>query len=70
LVNLGATSKSGVSKKTNVLLVGTAPGGTKTRDAIKHGVKQVGADWLKATFTKHGVDVPEFKVFDVEDVVD
>lgn len=67
LVDLGATAKSGVSKKTNLLLVGQAPGKTKQDDAAKHGVQTVGADWLRATFIKYGIEIKESPKFEVED---
>jgi hypothetical protein len=59
------------SPKTNLLLAGTAPGGIRTRDAAMPGVRTVGANWLKATFAKLGIEVKgETPVFEVENAVD
>lgn len=55
LSSLGATAKSGVSKKTNLLLVGEDAGGTKLNAAKKLGVQQVGEDWLQRVYTEHGL---------------
>jgi DNA ligase (NAD+) len=71
LESLGATKKSGVSKKTNVLIIGNAPGANKQKDAAKHGVRTVGEDWVRATFLKHNISYEATTpVFEVEDVVD
>jgi DNA ligase (NAD+) len=71
LESLGATRKSGVSKKTNVLIIGNAPGANKQKDAAKHGVRTVGEDWVRATFLKHNISYEATTpVFEVEDVVD
>ena len=55
LESLGAKSQSGVSKKTQLLIVGDAPGKSKLTKAQELGVKKVGIEWLVETFSKNGV---------------
>ena len=55
LEKLGAVSKSGVSKKVNLLIVGSEPGQTKLTKAKELGIKQVDADWVEETFKKYGI---------------
>ncbi len=55
LVSLGAQAKSGVSSKTNLLIVGEAAGKSKLTKAASLGIKQVGKDWLIQTFEAHGL---------------
>lgn len=55
LGRLGAVSKSSVTKNCNLLIVGSVPGGTKTKAAAKLGVKVVGEDWLRDVLTKNGM---------------
>jgi DNA ligase (NAD+) len=49
---LGAVSKSGVSSKCNLLVVGSAPGSSKTAKATQLGIKQVGKEWLDEVLYK------------------
>ncbi len=55
LESLGAKSQSGVSKKTQLLIVGDAPGKSKLTKAQELGVKKVGVEYLVETFAKSGV---------------
>jgi DNA ligase (NAD+) len=55
LESLGAKSQSGVSKKTQLLIVGAAPGKSKLTKATELGTKQVGAEFLIETFAAAGV---------------
>jgi len=57
LVKLGATSKSGVSSKVNLLIVGEAPGKTKTTKAKELGIQQVGKDWLVNVLRENGMEL-------------
>lgn len=57
LVSLGAVSKSGVSSKCNLLIVGSGAGKTKLTKANQLGIKQVGKEWLIATLTENGLEL-------------
>jgi NAD-dependent DNA ligase len=46
LVSLGAVQHSGITAKTNLLIVGTAPGETKLRLAHPMGIPTTDRDWL------------------------
>ncbi len=67
LESLGAVSKSGVSTKCQLLIVGTAAGKSKLAKAVSLGVKQVGKDWLVKTLTDNGVDMVGNRKFAVEE---
>jgi DNA ligase (NAD+) len=54
LERLGATSKSGVSKNTNLLIIGSVPGGTKTKAAAKLGTKTMDEAGLRDLLAQHG----------------
>lgn len=55
LENLGAVSKSSVTKNCNLLIIGTVPGGSKTKAAAKLGTKTVDEKWLRDTLTANGM---------------
>lgn len=55
LVELGATAKSGVSKKLTHLLVGSEPGSTKLKKAAELKLKQMEEGELTDLLAKHGV---------------
>lgn len=57
LTKLGASGKSGVSKKVTHLIVGTEAGKTKLAKAKELKIAQYDEDWLTETFTKYGVKV-------------
>jgi DNA ligase (NAD+) len=57
LVALGASSKSGVSKNTNLLIVGEAAGKSKLSKAVELNIKQVGKDWLAKTLADNGMEL-------------
>ncbi len=61
LATLGAVAKSGISKKTNLLLVGEEAGATKLNAAKKLGVKQVGEDWLQKVYADHSLKTSSMK---------
>ena len=64
LEGLGAKSQSGVSKKTQLLIVGSAPGKSKLTKAQELGVKKVGVEFLIDVFGKAGItfDAGDFEV--------
>lgn len=53
LASLGATIKTGVSKKLTLLLTGAAPGPAKIAKARDLGIPTEGKAWLEQVFTKH-----------------
>ena len=55
LVSLGATSKSGVSSKINLLIVGEAAGKSKLSKAKELGIRQEGKDWLYKVLADNGL---------------
>lgn len=55
LTKLGATAKTGVSKKVNHLLVGSDAGKTKLTKAKELGIPCYNEEWLKDLCTKHGI---------------
>jgi DNA ligase (NAD+) len=55
LESLGAVSKSGVTKKCQLLIVGSEPGQTKLKKATELSIRMVDADWVEETFKKHGI---------------
>jgi DNA ligase (NAD+) len=57
LVSLGAVSKSGVTSKCNLLIVGDSAGKTKLSKATQLGIKQVGKEWLVQTLTENGMEL-------------
>lgn len=57
LVSLGAASKSGVSSKVNLLIVGSAAGKSKTKKATELGIKTVGVEWLSQTLAENGLQL-------------
>lgn len=57
LAKLGAVSKSGVTSKCNLLIVGEAPGKTKLTKAKELGIKQVGKEWLEKTLAENGMEL-------------
>jgi len=57
MVALGATAKTGVSKKLTHLLVGTEPGSSKMRKAGELNLPQLDEDWLTKTFKENGISV-------------
>jgi DNA ligase (NAD+) len=57
LVSLGAVSKSGVTSKCNLLIVGEGAGKTKLTKANQLGIKQVGKEWLVTTLTENGMEL-------------
>ena len=59
LESLGAVSKSGVSKKTTMLLVGDAPGATKLSAAKRLGIPTEGGDWLRKVYQENGWECAE-----------
>jgi DNA ligase (NAD+) len=65
LESLGAVSKSGVSKKTTMLLVGDAPGATKLSAAKRLGIPTEGVDWLSKIYQENGWEVASG--FDLEE---
>src|SRR5208282_5021715 len=67
LESLGAVSKSGVSAKCQLLIVGTAAGKSKLAKAASLGVKQVGKDWLVKTLTDNSIDMVGNRKFVVEE---
>ena len=66
LVALGASSKSGVSKNTNLLIVGEAAGKSKLSKAVELNIKQVGKDWLAKTLADNGMELAGSKL-DIEE---
>jgi DNA ligase (NAD+) len=60
LEKLGAVGKSGVSSKTNLLIVLPGAGKSKITKATQLGIKQVGADWLLKTLADNGLAVKQF----------
>lgn len=58
LESLGATVKSGVSKKVNLLLVGSAPGNNKLSKASELNIRTEGGDWLRMALEAAGVPWP------------
>lgn len=63
LTKLGATAKSGVSKKLTHLLVGTEAGSTKlAKAAALPAIQQMGEDALVELLTKHGVKVNGYEL--------
>lgn len=70
LVNLGAVAKSGVSKKVNLLLVGSAPGRTKTTKAAELNIRKEGEIWVRNVLEENGIDLaglPKNGGLDVDD---
>lgn len=60
LEGLGASAKTGMSKKVNLLLVGpTGAGRTKTAKAAELGTRTEGESWLRATFQAAGIPWPD-----------
>jgi DNA ligase (NAD+) len=59
LVSLGAESKTGVTKKINLLIVGDDAGKTKLTKAAELGIKQVGKDWLVKTLSDSGIKMSQ-----------
>jgi DNA ligase (NAD+) len=57
LTRLGGVSKSGVTSKCNLLIVGDSAGKTKLSKATQLGIKQVGKDWLVQTLTENGMEL-------------
>jgi DNA ligase (NAD+) len=55
LESLGAEAKSGVTKKVNLLIVGSGAGKTKLDKAASLGIKQVGTEWLEKTLADNGL---------------
>lgn len=55
LESLGAVGKTSVSKKCTLLIVLPGAGKNKIADANKHGIKQVGQEWLVNTFKDNGL---------------
>lgn len=68
LEDLGATSKSGVSAKCQMLIVGDAAGKSKLAKAQQLGTKIVKKDWLEKTLSDNGVDMVGNRKFEVEEV--
>jgi len=54
---LGATKKSGVTKKVTHLIVGTEAGSSKLAKAAELKIPQYGEDWVRETLAKHGINV-------------
>ena len=60
LEGLGASAKTGMSKKVNLLLVGpTGAGRTKMTKAAELGTRTEGESWLRATFQAAGIPWPD-----------
>jgi DNA ligase (NAD+) len=57
LTRLGGVSKSGVTSKCNLLIVGDSAGKTKLSKATQLGIKQVGKEWLVQTLTENGMEL-------------
>jgi DNA ligase (NAD+) len=57
LTRLGGVSKSGVTSKCNLLIVGDSAGKTKLSKAASLGIKQVGKEWLVQTLTENGMEL-------------
>lgn len=57
LIRLGGVSKSGVTSKCNLLIVGDSAGKTKLSKAASLGIKQVGKEWLVQTLTENGMEL-------------
>lgn len=55
LISLGASAKSGVSSKVNLLIVGDGAGKIKLNKATALGIKQVGKDWLTKILAENGL---------------
>ncbi len=67
LVSLGAMAKSGVSSKTNLLIVGDQAGKTKLTKAKQLGIEQVGKDWLVKILTENGLELRDSGGFESEE---
>ncbi len=68
LTTLGASMKTGVSKKLNLLLVGMGAGRSKTSKAAELGIPTEGRDWLTKIFTDNNIATKsKMSTFDVED---
>jgi len=67
LVSLGAVSKSGVSSKCNLLIVGDSAGKTKLSKATQLGIKQVGKEWLVQTLSENGMELQGGGGFEMEE---
>jgi len=59
LVSLGAESRSGVTKKVNLLVAGSDAGKTKLAKAKELGIQQVGKEWLAKTLADNGLTLKE-----------
>lgn len=57
LTKLGAVMKSGVSKKVNLLLLGSAPGKTKVTKAKELNIRTEGRDWLVKILADNGMSL-------------
>ena len=59
LTALGAICKAGVSKKTNLLLIGTDPGRNKTSRAAELGIRTEGKEWLLQALKSGGLGIKD-----------
>ena len=57
LQSLGALTKVGVSKKVNLLLVGTAPGQNKLSKAAEYKIRTEGKEWLVQALKSGGLEM-------------
>ena len=70
LEGLGAITKSGVSKKVNLLLTGDGAGRTKLTKAVELGIRTEGKDWLVKTFEAAGLTLESRGMDDIPDAFD
>ena len=59
LQSLGAITKTGVSKKVNLLLVGDAPGRNKLTKAAEYKIKTEGKEWLVQALKSGGLELAD-----------
>lgn len=70
LESLGAICKTSVSKKVNLLLVGTDAGKNKTTKAAELGVRTEGLDWLVQALKSGGLELVDRGLPSDEDMAD